>query len=88
MFVSSEKKQALEKQSDINQVSGGPASVVQQFAKPVKKDLPPILNGNQDDSMANPPIAGLRTINPIQQTEDSAASNDDSQDTTAYGAGQ
>ena len=51
---------------------GRPMSVVQQFAKPEKKDLPPMLNGEQDDSAAasttaNPSISGLRTIAPIEQ---------------------
>ena len=51
---------------------GGPMSVVQQFAKPEKKDLPPMLNGDQAESTepaANPSISGLRSIAPIEQAD-------------------
>lgn len=57
---------------------GKPMSVVQQFAKPEKKDLPPMLNGDQDDSAAttaNPSISGLRSIAPTEQAA-SAAPNE------------
>ena len=49
-----------------------PMSVVQQFAKPEKKDLPPMLNGDESDAAAAPaqPISGLKTISPI---DDNAA---------------
>lgn len=54
---------------------GEPMSVVQQFAKPEKKDLPPMLNGDQDDSAAattNPSISGLRSIAPTEQSAPTA----------------
>lgn len=54
---------------------GSPVSVVQQFAKPEKKDLPPMLNGDQDDSAAatiNPSISGLRSIAPTEQSAPTA----------------
>ena len=45
-------------------VPTGPMSVVQQFAKPEKKDLPPMLS-TDDDAQVNPAISGLRNVMPI-----------------------
>lgn len=69
-------------------IIGAPMSVVQQFAKPEKKDLPPMLNGEQEDAAApasNPSISGLRSIAPIEQTDSVAQSEptvDNSSDDT------
>ena len=67
-----EPKAEILSSSEDNSPIPQPMSVVQQFAKPEKKDLPPMLNGDESDAAAAPaqPISGLKTISPI---DDNAA---------------
>lgn len=61
-------KAGIETMQEISAVKTG-ASVVEQFAKPEKKELPPMLNGDDSSTAAaGPAISGLRSMAPIADT--------------------
>ena len=70
VFVCTYKpKAAILDEQTVATPTGG-ASVIDQFAKPEKKDLPPMLNGDAGNAAtptaaANPSISGLRSMQPL-----------------------
>jgi hypothetical protein len=74
------KAQILEAKEDTTPI---PNSVVNQFAKPEKKDLPPMLGGDTEESTSNSTaISGMRTIMPTGSGADATEQKPEAQDNT------